>query len=79
MIELAGADRSWPSYISGRVTLTNAYLFIDLSEKIIIEANTKNGVKMNNIPIQVINMIKPPKRFIGLSYPLGSFLASTAS
>jgi len=62
-----------PSDISGRATLTDAYLFIDLSEKIIIEANIKNGVKTNNIPIQVINTIKPPKRFIGLAHTSAVF------
>ena len=33
-----------------------------------IKANTKNGVKTNNIPIQVINMIKPPNLFVGPAY-----------
>jgi len=39
----------------------------DLPVKIIIKANIKNGVKTNKIPIHEINMIKPPKYFMGRS------------
>jgi hypothetical protein len=42
--------------------LTDVYL---LPVKIIIKASTKNGVKTNNMPIQVINIKTPPKLFMG--------------
>jgi hypothetical protein len=38
----------------------------DLPVKIIINANMKNGVKTNNAPIHVINMIEPPNDLCGL-------------